>query len=141
MASFDRQVRQWDAKARARLRVVARESVQEVISIAQTTVGEGGRMRIDTGFLRASIQAALHTMPSGPTYPKKKAKKGQYKTQAAGDPVSVALLKWDPYTKDQLFVGWTAAYALTREARDAYLSSATELWDQIVARQVKRVRI
>lgn len=141
MASFENQVRQFDVKARQALRVVARESVQDVISIAQTTVGAGGRMRIDTGFLRASIQAALHTMPSGPTAPKKGAKKGQHKTQVAGEPVAVTLLQWDPYTSARLFVGWTAAYARTREYHDSYLEGAVELWDQIVKRAAKKAEV
>jgi hypothetical protein len=138
MALFDNQVRQFTKEYRARLRAVAREAVQDTISMAQRTEPEGGRMRIDTGFLRASGQAALHTMPSGQVRPKKGSKKGAYTRQVAGDPIAVTLLRWDPNTRDVLFVGWTAAYAREREAKDSFLGNATEVWDQTLRKAVKR---
>ena len=138
---FGGDVAKFGQRYQARLRAVARESVQDVIEIAQTPTGDGGRMRIDTGFLRASIQAALHAMPSGPTLPKKGAKKGEYTRQAAGEPVAVALLRWDPNTNDRLFVGWTADYARARDAHDSYLTGAVELGDQIVKRAAKKAAV
>jgi hypothetical protein len=137
-SDFGGDVQRFGERYRKRIRAVARMAVQDVIEIAQTPTGDGGRMRIDTGFLRASIQAALHTMPSGEGQGKKGAKKGQYTRQVAGEPVAVALLRWDPNTSDRLFVGWTADYARARDAHDSYLTSAVELWDQIVRRAAKR---
>ena len=138
---FGGDVQRFGERYRKRLRAVAREAVQDTISIAQAVEEKGGRMRIDTGFLRASIQAALHTMPSGPVRPKKGAKKGEYTRQVAGEPVAVALLRWDPNTSDRLFVGWTANYARHREFQDDFLSGAVELWDQIVRRAAKKAAV
>jgi len=95
-------------------------------------------MRFDTGFLRASIQAALGTMPSGPTTNEggRTFSEGQ---QVAGEPVSVTLLRWEP-GRDTLFVGWTANYARFREAKDGFLRGAVELWPRTVDAAAKRVR-
>jgi len=133
-SDFGGDVQRFGIRYQKRLRAVARTSIQDVIEIAQTPKGDGGRMPIDTGFLRASVQAGLHTMPAGPTQGKKKEK---YTKQAAGEPVAVALLRYDPTTSDRFFVGWTAAYARHMDAQNSYLSSAVELWDQIVKRAAK----
>ena len=105
--------------------------------MAQHPLKGGGRMPIVTGFLRASIQAALGRMPEGPT--KNEGNKtyaiGQ---QVAGAPVSTVLLKWDPNKGEPLFIGWTAVYARAMEARYGYLRGATEKWDITVAKAAKQ---
>lgn len=96
-------------------------------------------MRIDTGFLRASIQAALGTLPSGPT----RGQKGvSYPNPlpAAGEAVAATLLRWDPMTEVPFFVGWTANYARIREVRDGFLRTATGKWDIIVKTETQKVR-
>lgn len=139
MTTFAEQIAAFNDKYQARLRVTAQESVQEVVSVAQRTIYEGGRMRIKTGFLRASIQAALGTMPAGPSdnprdinFP--------VGMQASGSPVSVTLLRWDINTGTPIYVGWTANYARHREAFDGFLRGALEQWDAIVEKNAKRVR-
>ena len=134
---FGGDVQRFGIRYQKRLRAVARKSVQDVIEIAQTPKGDGGRMPIVTGFLRASIQAGIHTMPAGPT----QGKKGTKYTRPIGGPVAVALLRWDPSTTDRLFVGWTANYARHMDAKNSYLTSAVELWDQIVARAAKKAAV
>jgi len=135
-SDFGGDVRRFGIRYQKRLRAVARTSIQDLVEIAQVPKGDGGRMPIVTGFLRASIQAALHTMPAGPTQGKKNAK---YTRQVAGEPVATALLRYDPTTSDRFFVGWTANYARHMDARNSYLSSAVERWDQIVTRAAKKV--
>ncbi len=133
MGKFGNQVDQFARKAEARFRRISQISVQDTISMAQRTTGDGGRMRVDTGFLRASIQARLNRMPSGPTRGKKKTE------YAIGTQVSVTLIKWDPNKSTPLFIGWTAGYARHREAQDGFLRGAVELWDQTVFKAVKKV--
>jgi hypothetical protein len=141
MSRFDQQVRDFRRKYNARMRVIARTAVQDTISQAQRTMPEGGRMRIDTGFLRASIQAALGTMPRGPSTNdggyggKRKYALGQ---QVAGEPVPVTLLKWEP-GKDVLYVGWTASYARPREYHDGFLRGAVAKWKTNVKVAAKKV--
>ena len=137
MATFDKQIQNFTRHYRAQFRAVAREAVQDTVAKAQTPTGDGGRMRIDTGFLRASIQAGIRDMPAGPTQPEKGAKKNTYYNQVAGEPIAVTLLRWDPNLGATLFVGWTAEYAQVREYKDGYLQGAIEVWDQTVKRAVK----
>ncbi len=143
MGKFEDQINKFARKYEARLKLIAQISVQDTVSMAQKTRPEGGRMLIDTGFLRASVQAGVGQMPSGPTRGKKGAKKGEYAigTQVTGEPVSVTLLRWDPNKSIPVFIGWTANYARHREAQDGFLRGAVEKWDQIVFKAVKKVEI
>jgi len=140
MTSFSKQVAAFQRKAESRFRAVARTAVQDTVEIAQRTVGESGRMRIDTGFLRSSIQASLNSMPSGPTRPKKGSKKNDYAgRQVSGEPVSVTLLRWNPVKPFPLFIGWTANYAQIRESKDGFMRGAAEVWDTTVANAARKI--
>ena len=156
MGKFEDQVNKFAQRYEARFRAIGRTAVQETVSIMQevskppnaamglvsTKASGGGRMRVDTGFLRASIQAALQTMPSGPSVNegthggKKKYPVG---TQVTGEPVAAVLLKWNPITGIPLFVGWTANYARHREAQDGFRQGAVEKWDITVTKAAKKV--
>ena len=138
MGKFTDQVSGFGRKSKSNLRAVMRTSVQETVSKAQRTRGEGGRLPIVTGFLRATNQAALHSMPRGPTdNPEKKT--FRLGTQVAGEPVAATLLRWDPNTRTTLFVGWTAVYARHMEAQYGFLRGAVEVWDVTVAEAARRV--
>ena len=50
MGKFTTQINTFNKKVAARYKVVSRESVQETVAIAQVPVGDGGRMRVATGF-------------------------------------------------------------------------------------------
>lgn len=133
MAGFSQQIKRLNSLYKKRLRVTAKESIQETVSLAQRVRKQGGRMRVKTGFLRASIQAGIGQMPSGPTV-NEDGKEYPLDAVVAGEPVSATLLKWDPNKGSVLFVGWTANYARHREHKDGFLRGATELWDQTVER-------
>lgn len=59
--SFTSDVRGWAERNQIALRAVAQESCQRIVGFAQQPATKGGNMPIDTGFLRASIVAALNT--------------------------------------------------------------------------------
>lgn len=87
--------------------------------------GKGGRMPIDTGFLRASGQMRLGGMPSGPTRPNSKAigpiNPGPASYQ--GSPTVVQSL--GNFTiGTSIFFGWTAAYANKINLRYGFLDNA-----------------
>ena len=42
---------------------VLKQSIKDLVEDANTTVNDGGRMRVDTGFLRSSGVAALNEIP------------------------------------------------------------------------------
>ena len=58
------QVRRIVAKNQNALLVLARMSTQDLVDEAQTPVAKGGKMRVDTGFLRASGQMSLNGLPT-----------------------------------------------------------------------------
>lgn len=57
--SFSATVSQWVRETKERRDAVHRESAQRVFAVAQTPVGAGGAMPVDTGFLRASLVITL----------------------------------------------------------------------------------
>lgn len=88
---------EWREKARRNVKLVIQQSIQDVSALAQTTKAKGGRMPVDTGFLRNSYTAGLNgtTTLTGPD---------AYVATVAGLEVG-----------DTFTAGWTAAYALRME--------------------------
>ncbi|MGL0786530.1 hypothetical protein [Xanthomonas translucens] len=129
MASkFGDQVRGFAEKAKQRQELIFRESAQKVMDEANTPEGQGGRMPVDTGFLRNSAVASTSGVPgSGGTEP--------------------ALVFAQMQIGQAVWAGWTAAYALRMEhgyygedklgrvyaqAGKGFLRAATQRWDFIV---------
>lgn len=138
--SFSVQIDAWVAESRDRLLKVARQSIQDVVEEAQTPVGKGGRLRVDTGFLRASGASSLTGMPYGPdkrmsdvpgSYPSP----AEYTTDAKVS-VNLANLKMG----DHFYFGWTANYAKVRELYDGFLVAALQNWQQIVQRNAEKLK-
>lgn len=116
-----------------KLDALVRQSVQDVIHEAQLSDDKGGKMRIDTGFLRASGQMSFTGMPTGPNRPASKSKPNSY--QWGADNVELKLANVE--TGDTIFFGWTASYAAAREFHDGFLSSAVQRWQIIVNNNVR----
>lgn len=127
MATFEAQVSAALSRHRARLEAVFRQSAQEVIADAQVPVAKGGRMPVDTGFLRNSLVSGLNgaVTSSGPD---------GYVLTIAGAGL-----------EDTVFAGWTANYARHVEygARGRpgrfFMRGAAQKWPQIVAANAKKV--
>jgi len=131
-----------DISARNML-LVAKQSIQDTIDIAQTPVTKGGHMRIRTGFLRASGQASLTGMPSGPTRGSKGAE-DTFKTSGTAtydyeDQTTIAAIGSAKFG-DTIYFGWTAVYAKYREPKDGFLATAIQRWPQTVAKNANEVR-
>lgn len=131
--SFAAQVDAFVRKSKARTTAVFRESVQRLGEEAQTPVAEGGKMRIDTGFLRASYSVSLNGLPTG-------ASRNEGGTFAF-DPSAVDLTIRGAEIGDTIWGGWTANYALPREEMDGFLRSAVQNWQTIVSGVVNEVRV
>lgn len=123
-------------KSKKRMNAVMRESLQRTIDIAQTPTAKGGRMRVDTGFLRASGQSSLNGLPTGPTMKPKDAVANQFSPDAENVTVTLSQMKFG----STFFFGWTANYAKYREAYDAFLYGAIERWQHTVNDVVEEVR-
>ena len=134
--SFSRDVKRFTEKYQKRLKATARTAVQDLEGEISTVTGDGGRLRVDTGFLRASFGWNVGSLPSGPSEnPGGNFPAGQ---TISGEPLPVALAKWD--FSQPLYGGFTANYARPREARDGFVRGGVEKWDQIVDSAAKRVK-
>lgn len=100
---------------------VVQDATQSLIVDAQLPVAKGGRMRVDTGFLRLSGQVSLSGLPIGPS------RKGE--TSSAQD---ANLVIADVKPGDTIWFGWTAEYAIYREAKDAFLGLAVQRWQVFI---------
>lgn len=123
--SFSASVGAFVATSEKRLDAVFKESVQRTIDIAQTPVAKGGKMRVDTGFLRNSGTVSLVGMPSGQRRPLDENDKGTEQD------ASVEIAKAGPGAT--IWFGWSAEYARPREYLDGFLRSAAQRWRATVA--------
>lgn len=125
--AFFAQLDQMVTNSERRLEAIAKASFQDIVDISQRPRAKGGPMRVDTGFLRASGQASLTGMPTGPERPTDG-------WPAGGDDISLTLGRF--LLGSTFYFGWTANYARPREAKDGFLRLATQQWQSIVDRNI-----
>lgn len=123
---------------RKRLAFVAKDATLRLVNDAQRSVSKGGRMRIDTGFLRASIAAKIGGMPSGESANTSGLQYSESET-ASGTPIAAALIRWRPAT-ETIFIGWVANYARFREYQDGFMRGAVERWPEFVRRAANEAK-
>lgn len=119
---------------------LTRQSLQDVIELANVPVAKGGKMRVDTGFLRNTGAATLNAPVMGPGRGDPNAPAGFYDNgnKLMGTSVTEALANLK--LGDVFRFGWTANYAVYREAYDGFLESALMRWQKIVDRNVDIIR-
>lgn len=130
-------------KTKEKLLNIARDSIKLTIRECQTPVVKGGKMRVDTGFLRSSGVAALNRIPTGPDEGRKRMpgevgvlpEYGRYEEESYLIPV-LAKMKYG----DTFYFGWTAKYAKYRELYDGFMDSAVVKWPETVSKVVKGMK-
>jgi hypothetical protein len=125
---FQADIEDFVTTSEKRMIALMRASIQDVVLNAQQPVGKGGRMRVDTGFLRASGQSSLNGMPSGPTRGELTAP-GSYEF----NPNTVQVTLGNMQIGVTFHFGWTANYARYRELYDGFLEGSLQNWGRIVA--------
>lgn len=135
--SFTAEVEDFIRQSEDRMLTVMRAAINDVVDDAQTPVSKGGRMRVDTNFLRASGRAALNAVPSGPSVKPNDAAPNSYTYD--GDAVASVLAKMK--LGDTFFFGWTANYVRYRETYDGFLGAALQNWSKYVARRTEQLRM
>lgn len=125
---FKTDVEEFVQVSEKRMLALMRLSIQDVVDNANTPVAKGGRMRVDTGFLRASGAGSVEGMPTGPERGDKKEKNAY----SYNDGAVIAVLG-KMKLGQTFYYGWTAAYARYRELYDGFLEGAIIHWDKIVA--------
>jgi len=114
-----------------------RNSLQELIEDnMQVPMAKGGRMRVDTGFLRRSGMANIGAMPTGEAIRPDGAKLGQY--QWSGEQLITVLAKLK--VGDVFYFGWTAKYAEVRELYDGFVITSLARWKEIVSRNADKLK-
>jgi hypothetical protein len=131
---FGKQVADWTAKAKRATLAVHRESAQRLAHEANVPRAQGGKLPVDTGFMRNSMAASLNGMPSGPG----KGRPGVIYTAPVGQPVELVILQ--ARLGGSIWMGWTANYAIYMEARYGFARSAAQNWNYIVASVTNEVR-
>lgn len=119
-----------------RLLAVTRSSLQDLVLNMQEPRGKGGRMPVDTGFLRNSGAANIGAMPYGESEKPDDAKPGQYKWK---DDRLVAVLS-KLQIGDVFYFGWTANYARYQELYNGFMEGAIQHWGRIVTFNTDKLR-
>ncbi len=137
--SFTAQVDDWVRASTRRAEAVMKQSAQDVVDEAQKPRAKGGRMRVDTGFLRSSGRSSLHapitTLRAKPDAGRFTFNEGQ---------VSLTLAKME--LGDDFYFTYGANYARPREygargqAPDAFVRSAAAKWQTFVTRNAQAAR-
>lgn len=120
------------------MEIVTRLAVNALVESANTPTAFGGRMRVDTGFLRNSIAANVGAMPSGESQRPAGATDGSIR-YTEGEAIELAIMRWKP-PEGALFVGWTANYAPWREVKDGFVEAAVQRWDVFVSEAVAEAK-
>jgi hypothetical protein len=137
--TFSATIEKFGKDALAKATAVARQSAQDVRNEMLQERGKGGRMRVDTGFLRKSLMESTSAMPVIDAMARPTAL-----SYSAPPAVSLVIAGWE--LGQPLYMGFTAAYAAYREygtsgqPPDAFVRSAAAQWQQIVNRNAARVR-
>lgn len=130
---FETQIDKFVIDTEQKMLIVVRESISAVVEEAQKPVAVGGKMRVKTGFLRATGLAQIGSVPSGPS---KSASTINYNWEGNQLGITLAKLK----IGDTFYFGWTANYAKYREAYDGFLESAVQKWQSYVDESIRRFK-
>lgn len=143
MGSFQKQVAQFAQMVEEQALAVVRTAIQEMTYNMQIPRAKGGRMPVDTGFLRWSAAGAINSVPVGSV-------KGRARMDT--DPKEGPLLEYSQSKADFLqntlakmkigdifYWGWTAEYAYAQEMRCGFMESETAKWQIYIDDAVRRL--
>lgn len=108
---------------------VAKQSIQDTLRMAQTTVAKGGDMPVDTGFLRNSLVTEVRGAQVG----------------EGADSYTLGISRLE--LGDPFQVAWTAEYAVPRhymvgvgQGGGLWRDKAAQKWSTFVAQNARRVQ-
>lgn len=141
MTTFSAQVSAWVSMSERRIETVFKEAAQDVIlemqevgpSVANPDSHGGGNMPVDTGALRASLQAALN-QPSNVVFRPPAGGNIQY------DPSPVAMVIASAKLGDTIYATYSVEYAREMEYRYGFVRLSAQNWQEIVSRAAVRVK-
>ncbi len=107
---------------------ITKESIQDVFEVAQTPKAKGGRMPVDTGFLRNSLTMFLNSTS----------------LTSGVDSYGFAIVGFK--LGDTVLGAWTSDYAVhqnygtTKFAGNMFMDDAASQWEAIVNRNAKKYK-
>lgn len=126
----------WGEKAKRNANLIVRQSIQDVSEIAQSPKAQGGRMPVDTGFLRNSYNAGIDgaTTATGPA---------AYVAAVAGLEVGDTFnARWSAGYAMRMEKGFAGADALGRtysQPGNFFMENALMQWSAIVEANARKV--
>lgn len=140
--TFEAQIDKFVADTKAKMLAVLKNSIQEIARDASKPVVDGGKMPVDTGFLRKSGIGTLNEIPVGEI-------KGRRRLEGENGVLPEYKFNDGNFLHDVLsrmkigdvfYFGWTAEYAEKQELYHGFLDSAVDKWVEIVNTQVGRLK-
>jgi hypothetical protein len=131
------------ANSKEKMFAVFKDSFQDLIEEASTPVDAGGKMRVDTGFLRSTGSGAINAVPRGESEGRKRLPGEigilpEYSNYDFTKSLQSLLLQMKP--NNTIYWGWSANYAKYRELYDGFLISACENWKNYVDNNTRRLK-
>ena len=120
-------IAEWVAKSEARLNAVWKTAAQDIVREIQTPRAKGGRMPVQTSFLRNSFSADINKTPSG-----------NGNSAYTSGPISIVINR--AKIGDTVVFGWGAQYSIYMEARYSFVRHAAQNWQQIVIKAAQKVK-
>ena len=118
---------EWVAKSQARLDAVWKTAAQDIAREMQTPRAKGGRMPVDTSYLRNSFSADINKTPSG-----------NGNSAYTSGPISIVINR--AKIGDTVVFGWAPQYSVYMEARYSFVRHAAQNWQQIVIKAAQKVK-
>ena len=138
--NFNGKINKFVANTEQLMLDVTKNALQDLIEDATRPVKAGGRMPVDTGFLRLSGTGAINEIPKGETKGRQRlpGEVGEiYKSNPSGSVASVlAKLKLG----DTFYYGWTARYAIYQEFKNGFLVSACAKWQNFIDNSIRKLK-
>lgn len=131
--SFSATISERVATYEKRLNATFKSSAQDLVEEVLRPVSQGGRMRIETGYLRSSLKGSTSSMPLIDS----NARPDEGSTYSPDDGAIEAIIL-GASINSTLFFGFTASYALPREYQDAFVRGAAQQWTSMVDRNAAR---
>lgn len=138
--NFNGKINKFVANTEQLMLDVTTNALQNLIEESSTPVEAGGKMPVDTGFLRLSGTGAINELPKGETEGRQRLP-GEvgviYKSDPSG---SVGGILPKLKLGDTFYYGWTARYAIYQEFKHGFLVSACAKWQNFIDNSIRKLK-
>lgn len=111
-------------------------SAQDVVRGVTTPTAKGGRMRVKTGFLRASLMTSTAAMPRIDPNAKPASEEDRFRFNMGQHTAAIV----SATMQDTIYMGFTAAYAGPREYWDGFIEAERVKWPNTAKRNIAKAR-